>query len=64
MSTITIVNYITSSNKEPFNEWLIDLDITTRSIIRARLNRVRLGNFGDCKQIKGGQGIWELRIDY
>ncbi len=29
-----------------------------------RLARVRGGNFGDCTQIKGGEGIYELRIDY
>lgn len=23
-----------------------------------------MGNFGDAKMIKGGEGIWELRIDY
>jgi putative addiction module killer protein len=23
-----------------------------------------LGNFGDCKLIKGGEGVSELRIDY
>jgi len=31
-------------------------------IVRARLNRIRLGNFGDCKSVGGGVG--ELRIDF
>lgn len=32
------------------------------AIVRARLNRVRLGNFGDCKPVGGG--VEELRIDF
>ena len=34
-----------------------------RAIIRTRLDRMSLGNFGDSKIIKGSGGIWELRID-
>ena len=25
---------------------------------------IRDGNFGDCKQLRGGDGIYELSIDY
>ncbi len=32
------------------------------AIVRARLNRIRLGNFGDCKSVGGG--VEELRIDF
>ena len=32
------------------------------AIIQARLNRVRLGNFGDARALGGG--VEELRIDY
>ena len=47
----------------PFSDWLNSLkDARTVGIVRARLNRVRLGNFGDCKSIGGG--IEELRIDF
>ena len=31
-------------------------------MVRARLNRIRLGNFGDCKPV--GAGVEELRIDF
>src|SRR5947209_7218796 len=61
---IEIYTYTTSNDKAPFNEWLADLDDRSRAIIRTRLDRIRLGNFGDSKLISGGDGIWELRIDY
>lgn len=33
-------------------------------MIKSRINRIRLGNFGDAKMLKGTGGIWELRIDW
>ena len=39
------------------------LNRTARGIISSRLVRIRLGNFGDCKSIKG-KGIYELRIHF
>lgn len=64
MPIIEIITYTTSLNKEPFTDWLEDLDEKTQSIVHKRLARVRLGNFGDCKPIKGGNGISELCMDY
>jgi putative addiction module killer protein len=47
----------------PFSEWLASLkDARAVGIVRARLNRIRLGNFGDCKSV--GSGVSELRIDF
>jgi putative addiction module killer protein len=47
----------------PFSDWLASLkDARAVGIVRARLNRIRLGNFGDCKSVGGG--VEELRIDY
>jgi putative addiction module killer protein len=47
----------------PFSEWLASLkDGRAVGIVRARLNRIRLGNFGDCKSVGGG--VDELRIDF
>lgn len=37
-------------------------EIHTRSKILTRLDRLKLGNFGDCKTI--GDGLAELRIHY
>jgi putative addiction module killer protein len=55
--------YVTADGKNPFREWLNGLrDIHTRAKIRVRLNRVRLGNFGDAKSV--GSGVAELRVAY
>lgn len=55
--------YVTENGKIPFSLWLNSLrDIRARAVIRVRLNRIRLGNFGDCKSV--GEGVTELRIDH
>lgn len=63
---ITPVNlgiYRTREGQKPFSEWLEGLkDKKTKGIIRARLNRVRLGNFGNCEPV--GEGVFEFKIDY
>lgn len=47
----------------PFADWLAALkDRRSAGIVRARLNRIRLGNFGDCRSVGGG--VEELRIDF
>ncbi|MFA6263501.1 MAG: hypothetical protein WCW33_03005 [Candidatus Babeliales bacterium] len=59
MDQITINFYVTRTGKSLFADWHDDLDVKARAIIRTRLDRVRLGNLGDCKPIKNGDGIWE-----
>lgn len=57
----TIFIFESRDGKSPFSEWLESLkDIKGRAVIRARLERVRLGNFGDCKNV--GDSVFELRI--
>jgi putative addiction module killer protein len=51
-----------SSEKCPYLEWESKLDRTARAAVRIRLNRLRLGIFGDCSSIKGATGLYELRI--
>lgn len=59
----TIRNYVTSNGVEPFEEWLDSLrDKRVQAIVLERLNRVRLGNLGDCRHL--GEGVHELRIHY
>ena len=59
----TLKEYVTPDGKNPFRKWLHALrDVRARAKIRVRLNRVRLGNFGDEKAVGGG--VLELRIPY
>jgi putative addiction module killer protein len=54
--------YTDAKGNKPFDAWLQDLrDVKARATIRARLERVRAGNFGDCKPVR--DGLLELRID-
>lgn len=54
MRLIKIIIYSTSARKEPYSSWENGLDTKARAIIKNRLDRLRLGNFGDAKVIKGG----------
>jgi putative addiction module killer protein len=59
----TLLNYLTEDGCEPFEEWIKGLrDGKGRGIVRDRLNRIRIGNFGDCRPVGGG--VHELRIDF
>lgn len=52
--------YETDTGKCPYLEWEGGLTMELRAQIHKRLNRVRLGNFGDIDHIGGN--IFELRI--
>lgn len=55
--------YLTEQGISPFSKWLNSLkDIQAKAKIRIRLDRLSLGNLGDCKSV--GNGVYELRIDY
>jgi len=55
--------YETADGRCPFNDWLLALrDVHARARIRARIARVREGNFGDAKPI--GEGVFELRVHH
>jgi putative addiction module killer protein len=58
-----IRTYQTADGQVPFNTWIDKLkDTQARARIRTRIDRVSLGNLGDCKSV--GEGVIELRIDY
>jgi putative addiction module killer protein len=55
--------YLDDNGKAPFLEWLYALrDKMAVYRIRARLDRVELGNFGTAKPL--GDGVSELKIDH
>jgi len=59
---IEVRRYLTPGGKDVVGEWLTRLrDDRARARILVRLNRLAVGNFGDCKPLR--EGISELRID-
>jgi len=55
--------YLEDDGRAPFIEWMSKLrDRNAHARISARLNRVKLGNFGVVKTL--GDGVSELKIDY
>lgn len=56
--------YETSAGKLPYLEWENNLSVRDRAVITTRLIRIRQGNLGDCKSIKGTHGVYEFRIDF
>lgn len=58
-----IITYTTSSGKSPLEEWLREIgDKRSKARIINRIDRLRLGNFGDCESV--GNGIYELRMHF
>lgn len=59
----TVEVYLDRQGHAPFTEWLEALrDRRARAKIRVRIDRLRLGNLGDCKPV--GEGVKELRVDH
>ena len=55
--------YHSTEGRAPFSEWIRRLrDRVAAARVRARLARLRLGNFGDTNSLGGG--LEELRIDH
>ena len=54
--------YTKANGKSPFKEWFNNLDLQTQIRVESRIDRLYLGNFGDCKAL--GDGIQELRLHF
>ena len=58
-----IRHYVSRAGRDVFDDWLSRLaDSRAQAKIAIRINRLAVGNFGDCKAL--GQGLYELRIDW
>lgn len=55
-----ILYYISRNNKMPFMELIDGLDPATKEMIYERLEKVKIGYFGDYKNL--GDGVFELRF--
>ncbi len=57
----TVEHYCTAAGRDVIAEWLDRLaDKRAEARIVARVDRLRAGNFGDCKPCR--EGVWEIRI--
>jgi putative addiction module killer protein len=60
---IEVRHYINNVGRDVFDEWLTELpDPGAQAKIAVRINRLAVGNFGDCKSL--GRGLYEFRIDW
>jgi len=55
-----IIAYQDEKGFEPFSDWLSKLNFKLQNIVVSRLNRIRLGNFVDCKYL--ADKVYELKI--
>lgn len=61
---IDIEIYELENGKSPYLQWESKLSRSVEAIVDARLARIQVGNFGDCKSIQGAKGMYELRIHF
>lgn len=60
---LEVVHYTDGDGRDLIDDWLTSLrDQRATARISARLERLELGLFGDCRSVKGG--VSELRVDY
>ena len=58
-----VIHYQTKNGRIPFEEWFLSLkDVTVKSRILARIDRLLRGSLGDSKRV--GNGVFELRFHF
>ncbi|NBV06890.1 MAG: type II toxin-antitoxin system RelE/ParE family toxin [Proteobacteria bacterium] len=58
----SISYYKSRNNKMPFMDWISNLDPSTKEVVYERIEKVKVGYFGDYKNL--GDGVFELRINF
>ena len=57
--------YVSTDDRSPYGEWVSNLrDARAKTKIIKAIKQMESGNFGDCKTIEDGGGLWERRIHY
>jgi len=60
---IQILHYVSRGGRDIFGDWFEGLkDRHAQARIALRVNRLAVGNFGDCKSLRNG--VFEMRIDW
>jgi putative addiction module killer protein len=60
---IEVRRYVDKAGRDVIGDWLAGLkDLKARARVAVRLDRLSLGNLGDCKPLR--HGVCELRIDW
>ncbi len=63
MQAIEVLHYRQLEGCVLFQDWMLALkNIDARARINARIDRLMLGNFGDCKPV--GASVFELRLHF
>lgn len=61
MADVSVFHYQTAAGRVPYQEWIDSLsDKSIKAAVLARVNRLRLGTFGDWSPV--GEGVSELRV--
>jgi putative addiction module killer protein len=60
VTSINIKYYKNSKGEEPFKIWLSSLDKLTEYRIRAKINKILLGNLGRKEPV--GNGVYEFKL--
>lgn len=60
---VEVYTYETADGRVPFDDWFLGIrDRTTRARIETRIDRLALGNFGNCEPAR--EGVTELKMDF